>query len=87
MELASSDGEFAKVLVESDQDASLARGAFEDLLVAQIPFPAAGPRDIVAGLLQNGRRAAPDAGVEEDLHAAVSEMGGSTRSCPTTLRA
>jgi hypothetical protein len=39
----------------------------------------------VAGRCQRLARLAPDAGIEQDLQITLSVIGGSTRSCATSL--
>src|SRR5207302_5631604 len=81
------DGQLAEVLVQRDQHPLLAVRPGEDVLVAGIFGQITRPDDIVAVRQQLGLRPAPDARVQEQLHAAVSILSGSTRSWPTTRRA
>ena len=73
------NGELSKVLVEGHQDPALAEGPGEDLLVAGVGRPVAGPDDVMAGRAKASGRAAPDAGVEEELHVPIGTRRGTMR--------
>ena len=76
------DGELAEVLVERE-DATLGKSVAQDLLVARVCRPVAGQDHVVPGGPERSDGAAPDAGVEEDLHVPVGTRKGSTRSWAT----
>lgn len=85
--VAESDSELAEVLIERDDDLSIAHRMGEDFLVARVGAPVAHPLDLVSRTFDLTLRAGPDAAIEQDFQAALSAMRGSTRSCPTTRRA
>lgn len=74
------NGQFAEILVEGDEDPALREGTGHDLLVAGIRRPVAGPGNVVTGGSEPLDGAAPDAGVEKELHVPVGTRRGSTRS-------
>ena len=78
------DSQLTEVLVERHQYLPARARHGEYALIARIRRPISDPVDIVPRRAQRGHGAAPDAGVEQNLHASAdSTSGGSTRSCPT----
>lgn len=78
------DRQLTKVLVQCHEDPAVTVGAREDLLIAWIGVPVAGPGHIVAGSFEVMAGASPDAGIEEEPHQSRSMISGSTRSCATS---
>ena len=81
------DYEFAEILVQRDDDLSVACGVGENFFVARIGGPITDPFDFMPRLFDLASRAGPDAAVEQNLQAAWSTIFGCTRSWPTTRRA
>jgi len=81
------NGQFAKVLVQSHENAFFGIGASEYLIIARILHPITGPDDIVSRCFEVGPHSAPNARIEKDSHVSDSMRSGSTRSCPTRRRA
>lgn len=72
---------FAKVLVERNQDALFGAGCLKHGFVARIHRPVTAPADIVTAGSQLSSRSAPNAGVEQQLHAVLGSITkGSMRS-------
>ena len=80
---AANHSQLAEVLVQGHQNSLLSAGPAEDFLVSRVFRQVANPLHVVPLGLQSGPCSAPDAGVEQNLHAVVSASIGSTRSCST----
>lgn len=81
------DGDLAEVLVERDQHPLLRKGNREDLRVARILVPIAGPDHLMTQGAELVAGAAPDARVDQDLQEPAGVRKGSTLSWPTRRRA
>lgn len=81
------DRELAEVLVQCELDPTLPIGKRQNLGIPRVRFPSSGPNRVVTGRGDRLQRAAPHAGVEENLHAAEETNRGATRSCATRQRA
>lgn len=77
------NGQTAKVLLKSDRGAAFVLSLAHDLLVSRIRIGLTHPAHIVPGRGQDRGRPAPDAGVQQELHAAALTISGSIRSCST----
>jgi hypothetical protein len=62
--LSENDGEFSKVLVDGDHNATVMMSAGQDLLISGVFVPFSGPNDVVPGCFQVGDCTTPHAGVE-----------------------
>lgn len=71
------DGQLPEVLVERDDHPPLGVGPGEELVVAGILGPVAGPHHVVPRVLERAPSAAPDARVEEHLQPVRSRSRGS----------
>ena len=81
MRVTQHDRELAEVLVQRDQDAAFSIRDGEYLLVSRIAFPVSRPDHIETSGGESLPSAAPDAGVEKELHADfLPMMKGSMRS-------
>ena len=78
------DGQLTKILIERHQHPAVLKGAKEYLLITRILGPIPGVNDIVACTDELYASTAPNARIEQQLHATASVMGGSTRSRATT---
>lgn len=79
--------QFAKVLIQRDQNPAFGMGQRQDFGVSRVFRPLTGPHHIVASGLQGFDGSSPNAGVEEQLQASDSITIGSIRSRPMILRA
>ena len=77
------DCQLTEVFVERYEHPLLLVSEFNDGSVTRVRQVVADPADIVTGRRELACRTAPDAGVEQYLHAA-STINGSTRSCSTS---
>jgi anthranilate/para-aminobenzoate synthase component II len=87
MRHALADGQFAKVFIERDKYSLLPVCLGQDILIARILGKVADPQRIMTGGQKIALGSTPDAGIEQDLHAADSIFSGSIRSPATRRRA
>jgi hypothetical protein len=89
MGLAVNDGQLSEILVKRDQDPLFLMGPRQNFFVSGILFPVRRCHDIQTMSRELLARATPDATVQEELQPSVpvAISRGSTRSCPTSLRA
>lgn len=83
-------GQLAEVLVDRDQHRGTVTRVQEYLRIARVRGPVANLLNVVAGALQAGRGAGPDAGIPQDFHAPCSGAAlraGSMRSRATMHQA
>jgi hypothetical protein len=79
--------QIAEVLVDGYEHAAILIRGREYLRVSGVPWPVAAPRHVMAGRFKYRLRAAPDARIEQQPHAPVSNKNGSIRSRATIRRA
>ena len=79
--------EFAKVFVQSYENPILLMGMIENFVISRVLRPITSPNCIVASGLKCVADDAGNTGINEQFHEAGSDGQGSTRSCPTNLRA
>lgn len=77
---ASSDRQFAKILIERDEYTLLPMRLGQDVFIARILGQITGPQHVMAGRLKFRLGSAPDASIEQQIHAADSILRGSIRS-------
>lgn len=75
--------QFAKILIECDEDAGFAMRNGQDFLVARIFIPISSPNNLMACGFQCPHRPVPYTSVQQDFHAAVPNTNNSTRSRAT----
>ena len=78
------DRQLTEILVERDEHPVFGMSPAEQLLVAGVIWTVTGMNYVVSRSREVLPRLAPDAVVEQQLQAAASTTGGSTRSCATT---
>lgn len=79
--------QLTEIFVQSDKNSSLPVRMVQNLIIARILRPIAGPNHVVSGPLKRIANLSRYAGIDKQLHDVGSVGHGSTRSCPTTLRA
>lgn len=80
MSLPAHDGQFAKVLVEGNEDSTLPMCQGQNLVIAGISRPVSRPDNIVPRGFQRMNGTTPDTGIEQKFHEADSSGSGSIRS-------
>jgi len=81
------NGDFAKILIQGHQYATLGVRSFQDLSVSRILKPLACPHDVMSATFKELLGTTPDTRIQKKFHCGDSTRTNSTRSCPMTLRA
>lgn len=81
------DRQFAEVLVQRHEDATIVMGSGENLVIAGVLRPIASPLGVMASGPQFNDGTTPNARIQEQPHPSLGTRRGSTRSRPTTRRA
>ncbi len=81
---AAHDRELPEILIQRDENAVFTIRAFEDRDIARVGRQVSDPLHVVTVRRQFLRRRTPNAGVEQEPHAASPGIVGSTLSCATS---
>ena len=77
------ESEFAEILVQRYQHATLVMSDLQDRFIPRILLPIPRPDNVVSGIPQLRNGTTLDTGIEEEFHSSCATTGGSTRSWPT----